>query len=300
MATRMVCACVDIGTNTTRVLVAECRSGRLTEVLQRRAFTRMCSSLGERAPVPPERAAEVARVVVEQCALARRAGAAEIRVVATAAIRGAANRDALLATIEGAAGVRVHVLGEQEEARLAFLGATQAMARPPAGPVGVVDVGGGSTEIAVGTVPEGVSWASSSRVGSGFLTERYLHADPPGARELDALAEHARAAFAGLDVPRVDCAVAAGGSASSLRRLVGAVLEPEALRRALRALSSHPAEEVARRFDLAPERVRLLPAGILVLHAAAQRLGQPLQIGCGGLREGVVLDLAHGAPRERT
>jgi len=296
----MLCACVDIGTNTTRVLVAESTSGRLTVVLQRRAFTRMCKGLVAGAPVPAEKVAEVARVVAEQCALARQVGVTEVRVVATAAIRGAGNRDALLAAIERAAGVPVQVLGGEEEARLAFLGATRAMERAPDGAIGVVDVGGGSTEIAVGTVAAGVSWAGSFRIGSGHLAEHYLHGDPPTAHELHAVAEHAAGVFEDLAVPPVRCAVAVGGSATSLRRLLGAVLEPETLQRALRVLSSAPAVDVARRLDLDLERVRLLPAGILVLDAAAQCLGRPLQIGRGGLREGVLLDLARRATDERT
>ena len=77
----MVCACVDIGTNTTRVLVADVKDGSLTEVLQRRAFTR----IGTRAEIPHEKIEEVARVVAEQVALAATAGAERVRVVATAA-----------------------------------------------------------------------------------------------------------------------------------------------------------------------------------------------------------------------
>ena len=101
--------------------------------------------------------------------------------------------------------------------------------------------------------------------------------------------------LAAIDVPQPDCAVAVGGSAASLRRLVGAVLEPDALERALaRAVAASTAAEVARRFALDPERVRLLPAGMLILDAASQRLGRPLQIGRGGLREGVLLELARG------
>ena len=98
--------------------------------------------------------------------------------------------------------------------------------------------------------------------------------------------------FEGLELPQPDSAVAVGGSAASLRRLVGAVLEPETLQRALRVLSGAPAADVAQRFALDAERVRLLPAGILVLDAASHRLGRPLQIGRGGLREGVLLDMA--------
>jgi exopolyphosphatase/guanosine-5'-triphosphate,3'-diphosphate pyrophosphatase len=77
-----------------------------------------------------------------------------------------------------------------------------------------------------------------------------------------------------------------------LRRLVGPVLDAGSLDRALAVLSSQDAATVAERYEIEPERVPLLPAGILVLAAAARRLGRPLHVGCGGLREGVLLDLA--------
>jgi exopolyphosphatase/guanosine-5'-triphosphate,3'-diphosphate pyrophosphatase len=99
----------------------------------------------------------------------------------------------------------------------------------------------------------------------------------------------------GLDIPPVESAIAVGGSATSVRRLVGAVLEPETMQRALRVLSGEPAEAVAQRFDIEPERVSLMPAGILILDAASHALGRPLQIGRGGLREGVLLDMASAA-----
>jgi exopolyphosphatase/guanosine-5'-triphosphate,3'-diphosphate pyrophosphatase len=99
----------------------------------------------------------------------------------------------------------------------------------------------------------------------------------------------------GLDIPPVECAIAVGGSATSVRRLVGAMLEPETMQRALRVLSGATAAEVAQRFDIEPERVPLMPAGILILDAASRALGRPLQIGKGGLREGVLLDMAAAA-----
>jgi exopolyphosphatase/guanosine-5'-triphosphate,3'-diphosphate pyrophosphatase len=82
-----------------------------------------------------------------------------------------------------------------------------------------------------------------------------------------------------------------GGSATSLRRLVGALLEPETLERGLRVLASAPVAEVARTYELDPERVKLLPAGILLLEETATRMGLPLQIARGGLREGVILEM---------
>ncbi len=290
----MLCACIDIGTNTTRVLVAEAREGRLTEVMQRRAFTRMGKGMAGDGAILPEKIAEVAGVVAEQRRLADELGAAHLRVVATAAIRGAANRDAFVAAVRERAGVDVEILDGDGEARLAFLGATRTLGEALDGRVGVVDVGGGSSELAVGTLAGGVTWSASFPLGSGLLADHYLHSDPPSVDELRALREHAHGVFDGLEIPRPECAVAVGGSAASLRRLVGRVLDPGTLEGALRVLSGETVEQVAYRFALDPARVRLLPAGILILDAASQRFGRPLRIGKGGIREGVLLELAAG------
>ena len=291
----MLCACIDIGSNTTRVLVAEASDGGLTEVLQRRAFTRIGSALRADGDIGPAKLDEVAGVVAEQVRLARAAGADRLRIVATAAIRGAGNRDGFCARIREAAGVEVEILDGEEEARLAFAGATKTLGRRLEGRVAVADIGGGSSELAVGTLDGGVEWSASFRIGSGVLADAHLRSDPPAPSELRAIEAHAAGVFADLDPPPSGCAVAVGGSATSLRRLVGAVLEPETLQRAVRVLAGDSCEVVARRFGLDPERVRLLPAGILILDAVSRCLGQPLQIGCGGLREGVCLELAAAA-----
>ena len=200
-----------------------------------------------------------------------------------------------MGAIRDAAGVDVHVLSGEEEARLAFVGATRTLGHDPTGEVGVVDVGGGSSELALGTVPGGVRWSASFRVGSGYLCDAYLRSDPPSIGELNAVRQHVDGVFEGLEVDTPVLGVAVGGSATSLRRLVGAVLEHETLERGIRVLASNSIDDVARRFELEPERVRLLPAGILILEAAADRLGVPLQIGRGGLREGVVLEMMAAA-----
>ncbi len=291
----MLCGCIDIGTNTTRVLVAEARDGRLTEVLQRRAFTRLGRGLSPGHAIPEDRIAETAEVVAAQHALATEAGASPIRTVATAVIRRAANADEFCAAIRRRCGIDVSVLDGEEEARLAFIGATLTLGTRPAGRVAVVDVGGGSTEIAAGTLAAGVEWWTSLPVGSGVLADCFLASDPPTAGELLAARTHALRALDGLELPDVDTAVAVGGSAASLRRLVGPVLDRDALDRALAVLQGAPAEQVAARYHLEAERVRLLPAGLLALGAAGEALDHPLRIGNGGLREGILLDLAGNA-----
>ena len=131
----------------------------------------------------------------------------------------------------------------------------------------------------------------SWRIGSGVLADELITSDPPSAAEIRRVRDHIEDFFDGVEIEHPDQAVAVGGSATSLRRLVGAVLEYETLERAIRVLSSDPAAEVARRFELDPRRVRILTTGVLLLEKVAELLGQPLQIGKGGLREGVILDL---------
>ena len=290
-------ACIDVGSNTIRLLVAEVRDGRLRELASRREFTRLGRSVSALGLIPGPKIAEAARVVAEQAVAARRLGAPEVAVVATAAVRGAANHAELVAAVESRAGVSMRILTAAEEARLSFVGATRTMDAAPSGPVGVVDVGGGSTEVVAGTVTSGPTWSRSVTIGSGLLTDRCLRSDPPQPAELEAVRAQVSEALEGLDAPPMERAVAAGGSASSLRRVVGERLDPASLERCLALLSASSAAELAERLDLHAERVRLLPAGVLILDGLARRLATPLTIGNGGLREGLILEL-EGAPVE--
>jgi exopolyphosphatase/guanosine-5'-triphosphate,3'-diphosphate pyrophosphatase len=281
----MLCACIDIGSNTTRLLVARAEDGQLREVLQQRAFTR----LGAKGGISPAKVSICTEAVATQLRVARECGAEHVRVVGTHALRQAPNREDLVAAVEEATGMTVEILSGDDEARYAFLGATHTLGHLPLGEVGVVDVGGGSTEIVVGTLSAGVTWAESFRIGSGWLADHYLRSDPPALAELDHLRRHVQGVFEGLDVPRPRVAYAVGGSATSLRRLVGAVLDHESLTRGMRVLAGRPVAEIARDFELHPERVKLLPAGMLLLDAVAELLGTELRVAKGGLREGVLL-----------
>ncbi len=290
----MLCAAIDIGSNTTRVLVAEPEGGQLRKVMEQRAYTRINKALDEDGSIRPEKVEEVAEVVATQVRLARELGAEVIRSVATAAVREASNGDAVAEAIAAASGVPVDVLSEAEEGRLSFIGATKTLGHPVRGPIGVVDVGGGSTEVILGTVPGGVESVRSWRVGSGVLADELIASDPPSAAEIRKVRDRIEDIFEGVEIAHPAQAVAVGGSATSLRRLVGAVLEYETLERGIRVLCGDPAAEVARRFELDPQRVRILATGVLLLEKVSELLGQPLQIGKGGLREGVILDLLNG------
>jgi exopolyphosphatase / guanosine-5'-triphosphate,3'-diphosphate pyrophosphatase len=299
----MLCAAIDIGSNTTRVLVAEPQEGQLRKVMEQRAYTQIGADTKRDGTISSAKIAEVGEVVATQVRLAQELGAEAIRTVATAAIREAKNRKQAVKEIERIAGVDIDVLSEEEEGRLAFVGATKTLGHPVKGDIGVVDVGGGSCEIIIGTVADGVNWVKSFKIGSGALTDDFLQQDPPSASEIRKLRDHIDDFFDDVDVPKPDQAVAVGGSATSLRTLVGAVLEYETLERGVRVLAGDPIADVSKRFELDPRRVRILPSGVLLLEKLSELLGQPLQIGKGGLREGIILDLlngsANGTPVER-
>jgi exopolyphosphatase/guanosine-5'-triphosphate,3'-diphosphate pyrophosphatase len=290
----MLCAAIDIGSNTTRVLVAEPVDGQLKKVMEQRAYTRINKALGKKGEILPEKVEEVAEIVATQVRLAQELGAETIRAVATAAIREASNGKRVAKAIGEAAGVPIDILSDEEEGRLSFIGATKGLGHPVDGKIGVVDVGGGSTEVILGTVSGGVEEVRSWRVGSGALADDLIASDPPSAAEIRKVRDRIEDIFEGVEIEHPAQAVAVGGSATSLRRLVGTVLEYETLERGIRVLCGDPSVDVARRFELDPVRVRILTTGVLLLEKVSELLGQPLQIGKGGLREGVILDLLNG------
>ncbi len=287
-------ACIDIGSNTTRLLVADHVGDRLVEIHQERAFTRIGRGLAGSGTIGEAKIGEVVAVVSGQLARARECGAQELRGVATAAIRTATNGTELVAAIARHTGLEVVILSGEEEARLAFTGAAAMLAAVPSGDLGVIDVGGGSSEIVVGRAPADVRWWTSVAIGSGALTDQCLAGDPPRASEIAAARARITGVLASVSPPRPELSVAVGGSATSLARLAGPDLDVAALARSLATLIEEPAAEVARRFAIDSQRARLLPAGLLILEAIASRLGAALRVGCGGIREGVLLEALRG------
>jgi exopolyphosphatase / guanosine-5'-triphosphate,3'-diphosphate pyrophosphatase len=286
-------ACIDIGSNTTRLLVADCVDGELVEVHQERAFTRIGKGLAASGAIGADKIEEVVAVVLDQLSVARAHGAGEIRGVATAAIRTASNGVALVEAIAAGTGLKVQIVSGEDEARLAFRGAA-AMLEPQTAArcrrLGVVDVGGGSSEVVVGAAPDQVGWWASVPIGSGALTEHCLRSDPPSPAELQSARHEVAAALAGLAPPCPEVAVAVGGSATSLGRVAGRMLDARSLQRALAVLADAPAAAVAVRFSIDPERARLLPAGLLILEGASRLLEATIEVGRGGIREGVLLE----------
>src|ERR1700742_3739839 len=173
----MLCAAIDIGSNTTRVLVAEPIDGQLKKVMEQRAYTRISKAVDADGAINAEKVEEVGELVATQVRLARELGAVEIRAGATAGAREAANGPQGAAAISSAAGVEVDILSGEEEGRLAFIGATKALGHPVEGPIGVVAIGGGSTEVILGTVSGGVDQVRSWHIGSGTLADELVTCD---------------------------------------------------------------------------------------------------------------------------
>jgi exopolyphosphatase/pppGpp-phosphohydrolase len=170
------------------------------------------------------------------------------------------------------------VLTKEEEGTLAYRGAilTADLALPSR--IAVCDIGGASTEIAVGSPELDPDWIESVDLGSVRLTAR--------AGEMHSEAEDA---FAYLDPPTVEAALAVGGSARAARRLVGAELGEAELAEALRIVETTSPREVARRYGVDRARAEILSAGVILLAEVQRRLGVALHVCGGGIREGAVL-----------
>jgi len=282
------CAVIDIGGNSVLLLtVAVGRDGRARAVDEARATTRLGAGLADGGTLDAAARARTREAVVAFAARARAAGATRVWAFATAALRRAADGPAWAHEIAVASGTPVEVLPGECEARLAYAGVARAMGS--AGPLLVADVGGGTTELALGRDEE-ILGTASLPLGALALTEAYLHADPPSAAELSSLTAAADVALASTPLPA--CARAAGarlavsgGTATALAALdLGlTVYEPRRVhahslgRAALGALAARlaamPAAARAALPGVDPGRAAILPAGALVLERVAVAAG---------------------------
>jgi exopolyphosphatase / guanosine-5'-triphosphate,3'-diphosphate pyrophosphatase len=285
-------AVVDVGSNSVRLLVSDVIDDHPTFVHTDKVMARIGQSLGQAGRIDDRKIGEVAGIVSRFVEDARRLGAREIRAIATSATREAANGDELAQHVHEASGVELEIIDGDEEARLTFAGTLASLDEPQSGDIGVVDVGGGSTEIVVGTTADGVAWSRSFRLGSGRLSDRFIDHDPPLPVEIARIREAIDAALpVADDVPTAEHGLAVAGSATNLRRMVGPLLDEESLARALRLLCASPSAQIARQFQLEATRARLLAAGALIFEAAMRLLGTPLWVGRGGIRQGVALEI---------
>jgi exopolyphosphatase/guanosine-5'-triphosphate,3'-diphosphate pyrophosphatase len=204
----MTLAGIDCGTNSTRLLIAT-DDGRTVERVMR--ITRLGQGVDATGRLADEAVDRTVTVLREYRTMLDHHHVERVRMTATSAARDAANRDDFFTAAKEAVGVAPELLGGEEEARLSFRGATAEL-DPNDGPFLVADIGGGSTEFAVGTTgdPDGVL---STDIGCVRLTEKFIHSDPPAPEELSQAFDVVRGHLE--DVSRVIPSVA------DVRRFVG-------------------------------------------------------------------------------
>jgi exopolyphosphatase/guanosine-5'-triphosphate,3'-diphosphate pyrophosphatase len=283
-------AIVDVGSNTVRLLVASRSSDHVEPLREERAYLGLGAVVEREGRVPEEKIAQAANVARGFSRIARSLDADNVEVIVTAPGRLSDNAEVLLAALACSTGWPVRILSADEEGRLAFAGALARADDLPES-VAVCDVGGGSTEILVGTRSAGPVWGRSFELGSIRLTHRFFGSDPPDKRAVAALRAEVERRLAGIVPPLPQAALATGGSARALRKLVGRTLGGEELAEAVRILRRRPAARIAATFELDLLRARTLAAGAIVLAEAQRRLAVPFQVARGGLREGAALDL---------
>jgi exopolyphosphatase / guanosine-5'-triphosphate,3'-diphosphate pyrophosphatase len=277
---------IDIGSNTMRLLVAKHGRRGLDPILSRRAYVGLATDIERDGWISDEKLAQVQELAARYTVLARDSGADRLEVLVTSPGRQSGNAPELHAALAKATGGRVRQLSAEEEGRLAYAGAVGACRSVPES-IAVIDLGGGSTQVMVGT-REAPAWLRSLDLGSLRLTERFVHSSPPIPSVLDAVACVVEKEFESLTPPLPISALATGGTARALRRMVGRRLGEKNLNAVLALLTAKTAEEVAADYDVPVERARVLPAGTIVLREAHRRLGVKLEVARGGVREGAL------------
>jgi len=269
---------IDVGSNTTRLLVASAGADGVVPLDTAKVRLSLGEEIERYGAVSDVHVAAAAKAVRKMAAVARHNRAVSLDVFLTAPGRQAANSSELVAALSRAAGVQARVLTKEEEGTLAYRGAVLTADVELPERIAVCDIGGASTEVAVGSATAEPEWIESVDLGSVRLT----------ARDGDMRSEAAKA-FSSLVPPPVDAALAVGGSARATRRLVGAELGAKELAEALRLVETKSPRQIARRYGVDRARAEILPAGVVLLAEVQERLGVPLRVCSGGIREGAVL-----------
>jgi exopolyphosphatase/guanosine-5'-triphosphate,3'-diphosphate pyrophosphatase len=306
-------AVVDIGTNSTRLLVAEVDGdGRLTELERRSVVTRLGQGVDATGALAPEAMERVFATLAEYRALIDRHGADRTVAVLTSAVRDAANGPEFTRRVRDAYGLEARTIPGDEEARLTFLGATSERPDDAPGPAVVIDIGGGSTEFVVGDGRDLV-FHVSTQAGVVRHSERHVHSDPPAPEELRALRTEARAIFE-AEVPadvreRTRAAIAVAGTATSLAsidlqldpyeaaRVHGHRLAVDRLGELLDELASMTEEQRRHVTGLDPGRAPTIVAGTALLLEALGAFGlEATEVSDHDILRGTALETVHRDP----
>ncbi len=306
----MIVAVVDVGTNSTRLLIADVRDGRVVRELERRTNV---TRLGEGVDETGRLSDEAVERVLATCASYREAiderGAERVVAVLTSAVRDADNGADLERVLRERFAFEATTISGEREARLTFLGATAARAHPE--PLMVLDIGGGSTEVVVGSDGR-VLFFVSTQIGSVRYKERLLHADPPGERELAACREAVRSELAAAipeDVRGLPAGgVAVAGTPTSFaaidlglepydrERVDGHRLPLERCEEILAQLARLPVQERRQVRGLHPDRAPTIVAGGIILAEAMKLFGlSEMEVSEHDILDGTAIEAAETA-----
>jgi exopolyphosphatase / guanosine-5'-triphosphate,3'-diphosphate pyrophosphatase len=301
----MTLAAIDVGTNSAKLLVGRVEGREVTPLLHRSVVTRLGEGLDRTGSISPVAADRTIALLREYRELAVERGATALVAAGTQVFRGASNAADVVARALQEAGVEIRVLSAHDEARLSFLGAAGAARTPRAL---AVDIGGGSTEVMVGSGEDlHASWSVAT--GAVTLTERHLRSDPPSSAEMLALAADAQEALQPVVVRAGDdCEVVGiGGTVSSLLRALRLTSGEDAREHHGRFVAFPEIEALSIRLSLMtvkerealglePGRADIVVAGAWLLVAAMSRVeARGLRASARGLRHGLLLELSRSS-----
>jgi exopolyphosphatase/guanosine-5'-triphosphate,3'-diphosphate pyrophosphatase len=302
-------AAIDIGSNSTRLLVADVLAGEVSEVERQSRVTRLARGVDLSGQLSAEAIEAVCEAISDYVALYEEAGAARMEAIATSAVRDASNGDAFVAELRERFAISARVLDGDEEARLTYLGATSA--RPPALPTLVIDIGGGSTELIVGTGEE-IAFHASLQAGVVRHSERHIASDPPAAVDLEALATDVRGQIevAVATTPAIEAAagIAVAGTPTSLAaielgleaydptRVHGHVLSLATIQHLLCQLAAAPLVERIEIHGLHPDRAPTIVAGVVILTEVMRAFGlEQIEVSEHDILYGIAISAASGS-----
>jgi exopolyphosphatase / guanosine-5'-triphosphate,3'-diphosphate pyrophosphatase len=306
-------AVIDMGSNSTRLLVADVAGTHVEELARRSTVTRLGQGVDASGALADDAIARVIAALDDYRAVIDGLGDVQRIVgVMTSAVRDAANGPDLLARVRDDYGIDARVLTGDEEARLTFAGAISD--RPPAeggrGSISVIDIGGGSTEVVVGTTADDVSFHVSMQLGVVRHSERFIHTDPPEHEELEALSDDVRAILH-RELPeslreQVTEAIAVAGTATSAAAIAleartydpdlvhGYLLPTGVLEELIARLAQMTDAERRHVPGLHPDRAPTIVAGLIILLECARALElDVVEVSEHDILRGAALDAAH-------
>lgn len=277
-------AVIDVGSNSTRLLIADV-DGDVSVIERQSRVTRLGRGVDLSGQLADEAIEAACAAIADYVEICRDSGAERVAAIATSAVRDASNGDAFVAELRERFALSARVLDGEEEACLTYRGATAE--RPPSVPTLVIDIGGGSTEMIVGTGIE-ITFHTSLQAGVVRHTERHISGDPPTAVELEELAGDVRSLIADAladEDARVAAGIAVAGTPTSLSavelglepydpaRVHGHVLSLVTIQRLLSRFASAPLAERAAIPGLHPDRAPTIIAGCVILIEAMRAFG---------------------------